>query len=150
MTPVELSIQEENEKKKEFLRSYCKSLRREERIEEDIQELRMRKMFPGCGAGDGMPHGSDQTDLSDYIVILDQLMEDLKQERLNGAVRRMQIEKSIRALSDENEAEVLRLRYIKNKKWEEIALEMGYSWQHVQRFHSNALKKIKMRVNESK
>ncbi len=31
----------------------------------------MRKMFPGCGAGDGMPHGSDQTDLSDYIVILD-------------------------------------------------------------------------------
>ena len=119
--PVELSIQEENEKKKEVLRSYCKSLRREERIEEDIQELRMRKMFPGCGAGDGMPHGSNQTDLSDYIVILDELMEDLKRERLNGAVKRRQIEKSIQALSDENEAEVLRLRYIKNKKWEEIA-----------------------------
>lgn len=140
---MELSIQEENEKKKEFLRSYCKSLRREERIEEDIQELRMRKMFPGCGAGDGMPHGSDQTDLSDYIVILDELMEDLKQERLNGAVRRTQIEKRIRALSDENEAEVLRLRYIKNKKWEEIALEMGYSWKQIHRIHSSALHNLK-------
>lgn len=150
MIPVELSIQEENEKKKEFLRSYCKSLRREERIEEDIQELRMRKMFPGCGAGDGMPHGSDQTDLSDYIVILDELMEDLKQERLNGAVRRTQIEKSIRALSDENEAEVLRLRYIKNKKWEEIALEMGYAWAQIHRIHSSALKNLKMIHNDIK
>ena len=138
-----ISIQEENEKKKEFLRSYCKSLRREERIEEDIQELRMRKMFPGCGAGDGMPHGSDQTDLSDYIVILDELMEDLKKERLNGAVKRRQIEKSIQALSDESEAEVLRLRYIKNKKWEEIALEMGYSWKQIHRIHSSALHNLK-------
>lgn len=103
----------------------------------------MRKMFPGCGAGDGMPHGSDQTDLSDYIVILDELMEDLKQERLNGAIRRTQIEKRIRALSDENEAEVLRLRYIKNKKWEEIALEMGYSWKQIHRIHSSALHNLK-------
>ena len=85
----------------------------------------MRKIFPGCGAGDGMPHGSDQTDLSDYIVILDELMEDLKQERLNGAIRRTQIEKRIRALSDENEAEALRLRYIKNKKWERDSLGDG-------------------------
>ena len=150
MTPVELSIQEENEKKKEFLRSYCKSLRREERIEEDIQELRMRKMFPGCGAGDGMPHGSDQTDLSDYIVILDELMEDLKQERLNGAIRRTQIEKRIRALSDENEAEVLRLRYIKGLKWEEVAVEMGYAWAQIHRIHSSALKNLKMIHNDIK
>ena len=35
--PVELSIQEENEKKKEFLRSYRKALRREERILDEIQ-----------------------------------------------------------------------------------------------------------------
>ncbi len=109
----------------------------------------MRKMFPGCGAGDGMPHGSDQTDLSDYIVILDELMEDLKQERLNGAIRRMQIEKSIRALSDENEAEVLRLRYIKNKKWEEIALEMGYAWAQIHRIHSQIEKSIRALSDEN-
>lgn len=135
----QLSIQEENEKKKEYLRSYQKSLEREERICEDIQELRARKMFPSCGTGDGMPHGSDQTDLSDYIVILDELTEGLKQERLNGAIQRKKIERSICAISDENEAEVLRLRYIKGMKWEEIALEMEYSWQHVHRIHGNAL-----------
>lgn len=140
MMPVEqLSIQEENEKKKEYLRSYQKSLKREERICEDIQELRARKMFPSCGMGDGMPHGSNQTDLSDYIVILDELMESLKQERLNGAIKRRRIEKSIQKLSDENEAEVLKLRYIKGMKWEEIALEMEYSWQHVHRIHGSAL-----------
>lgn len=138
--PVEqLSVQEENEKKKEYLRGYQKSLKREKRICEDIQELRARKIFPSCGMGDGMPHGSNQTDLSDYIVILDELMEDLKQERLNGAIQREKIERSIRTVPDENESEVLRLRYLKDKQWEEIALEMGYSWQHVHRIHGKAL-----------
>ena len=89
--------------------------------------------------GDGMPHGSNQTDLSDYIVILDELMEGLKQERLNGAIQREKIERSIRTVPDENESEVLRLRYLKDKQWEEIALEMGYSWQHVHRIHGKAL-----------
>lgn len=140
----QLSIQEENEKKKEYLRSYQKSLKREERICEDIQELRDRKMFPSCGMGDGMPHGSDQTDLSDYIVILDELMEDLKQERLNGAIQRKKIERSICAISDENEAEVLRLRYIKGMKWEEIVLEMNYTWRWVHQIHGRALEHLEM------
>ena len=59
VTPVELSIQEENEQKKEYLRSYRKALRREERILDEIQELRMNKMFPSV-ANDGMPRGSEQ------------------------------------------------------------------------------------------
>ncbi len=37
-------LNEENEKKKEFLRGYRKSLKREESICDDIQELRARKM----------------------------------------------------------------------------------------------------------
>ena len=74
-------MNEENEKKKEFLRGYRKSLKREESICDDIQELRARKMFPSCGSGDGMPHGSNLDNLSDYIVILDEMLENLKKER---------------------------------------------------------------------
>lgn len=135
-------LNEENEKKKEFLRGYRKSLKREERICDDIQELRARKMFPSCAMGDGMSHGSNQTDLSNYIVILDEMLENLRKERRDGAVKRSRIETSIRALHDENEQEVLRLRYIKGMKWEEVSVEIGCSWQHTHRIHASALKNL--------
>lgn len=139
----QLSIQEENEQKKEYLRSYRKALRREERILDEIQELRMNKMFPSV-ANDGMPRGSEQSDLSDYIVSLDEMIEELKNERLERAKLRQRIESDIRALDNEDEQEVLRLRYIKGLKWEEVAVEMGYSWKQTHRIHSSALQNFKM------
>lgn len=138
-----LSIQEENEQKKEYLRSYRKALRREERILDEIQELRMNKMFPSV-VNDGMPHGSERSDLSNYIVTLDEMTEELKNERLERAKLRQRIERDIRALDNEDEQEVLRLRYIKGLKWEKVAVEMGYSWKQTHRIHSSALQNFKM------
>ena len=139
MIPVELSIQEENEQKKEYLRSYRKALRREEGILDEIQELRMNKMFPSV-VNDGMPRGSEQSDLSNYIVALDEMIEELKNERLERAKLRQRIESDIRALDNEDEQEVLRLRYIKGLKWEQVAVEMGYSWRRTHDIHSRALR----------
>ncbi|MDO4601992.1 MAG: sigma factor-like helix-turn-helix DNA-binding protein [Eubacteriales bacterium] len=140
---MELSIQEENEKKKEFLRSYCKSLRREKRIEEDIQELRMNKMFPSV-VNDGMPRGSEQSDLSNYIVKLDEMIEELKNERLERAKLRQRIERDIQLLDNEDEQEVLRLRYIKGLKWEEVAVETGYTYRRTLQIHGKALQNLKI------
>ena len=140
---MELSIQEENEKKKEFLRSYCKSLRREKRIEEDIQELRMNKMFPSV-VNNGMPRGSEQSDLSNYIVKLDEMIEELKNERLERAKLRQRIERDIQLLDNEDEQEVLRLRYIKGLKWEEVAVEMGYTYRRTLQIHGKALQNLKI------
>lgn len=128
----------ENEKKKEFLNSYQKALRRENEILDEIQRLRADKMFPSV-VNDGMPKGSDQSDLSDYIVLLDEQIELLKEERLERAKIRSRIEKSIRAMQDDDEQRVLRLRYIKGLKWNEVMVEMGHSWQHTHRIHAKAL-----------
>lgn len=133
----------ENEKKKEFLNSYQKALRRENEIQDEIQCLRADKMFPSV-VNDGMPKGSDQSDLSDYIVLLDEQIELLKEERLERAKIRSRIEKSIRAMQDDDEQRVLRLRYIKGLKWNEVATEMGYSWKQTHRYHSCALQNFKM------
>lgn len=141
---MELSIQEENEQKKEYLRSYRKALRREEGILDEIQELRMNKMFPSV-VNDGMPRGSEQSDLSNYIVALDEMIEELKNERLERAKLRQRIERDIRALDNEDEQEVLRLRYIKDLKWEEVALELNYSWAHTHRIHGEALGHFRIR-----
>lgn len=142
MTEKELT---ENEKKKEYLKSYQRSVKREKDILEEIQRLRLDKMFPSA-ANDGMPHGSRQTDLSDYAAALDEMIEDLKQERLKRVQRQQEIERRIRQMKDEDEQRVLRLRYIKGLKWEEVAVEMGCAWAQVHRTHAKALKNFKIEI----
>lgn len=140
MTPIELT---ENEKKKIYLRSYQEAVKREQEILEEIQRLRMDKMFPSAD-NDGMPKGSSQSDLSDYIVILDKQIQLLKKERLEKIKLYQAIESKIRIMKNEDEQRVLRLRYIKGLKWEEVVAQMGYSWKQAHRIHSNALNNFKM------
>ena len=84
-------------------------------------------MFPSV-VNDGMPKGSSQSDLSDYIAILDEQIELLKKERLNKVQQYRKIESQIRKMHSEDERKVLRLRYIKGLKWDDVATEMGYGW----------------------
>ncbi len=42
-----------------YLKSYRKSVKREQEILEEIQRLRMDKMFPSVANNDGMPKGAD-------------------------------------------------------------------------------------------
>ena len=133
----------ENEKKKEYLKSYKKALRREQRILDEIQCLRLDKMLPSI-VQDGMPHGSSQTDLSGYAATLDEMIEDLKRERLEKVKIRKKIERSIRNLENEDEQEVLRLRYINGLAWGEVAEEMGFSTRRATQIHENALLNLKI------
>ena len=143
METTEITIQEENEQKKEYLKSYRRAIKREQDILDEIQRLRLDKMFPSV-VNDGMPHGSSHSDLSDYAAILDEQIEFLKEERLERVRCYQKIERQIRQMENEDEQEVLRLRYIKGLKWEEVALKMNYSWKQVHRLHSSALKSFKM------
>ena len=137
------SIKTENDIKKEYLNRYLKSTKREKYILEEIQRLREDKMFPSI-VNDGMPKGNKCSDLSDFAVILDEEIEKLKEERLEKVRAYSEISKNIRRMENDNEREVLTLRYIKGLKWEEICVEMGYSWKHVHRIHSSALNNFKM------
>ena len=143
METTEITIQEENEQKKEYLGSYRRAIKREQDILDEIQRLRLDKMFPSV-VNDGMPHGSSHSDLSDYVAILNEQIELLKKERLEKVRCYQKIEKQIRQMENEDEQEVLRLRYILGMKWEEVAVKMGYSWKQTHRIHSSALKNFKM------
>lgn len=133
----------ENEKKKEFLKRYQKAVRREQDILDEIQRLRADKMFPSV-CNDGMPRGSSQTDLSDYMAEIDAAIEDLKKERLEKIKIYREIEMRIRCMKDEDEQEVLRMRYIKGMKWEDIAEKMNYSYSGTLKLHGRALTDIEI------
>lgn len=143
MEMIETTIHEENEQKKEYLKSYRQAIKREQDILDEIQRLRLDKMFPSV-VNDGMPHGSSHSDLSDYAAILDEQIDLLKEERLEKVRCHQKIERQISQMENEDEQEVLRLRYILGMKWEEVAVKMGYSWKQTHRIHSSALKNFKM------
>lgn len=138
--PVEMT---ENDKKKEFLRRYRECERREQEILEEIQRLRMDQMFPSM-VNDGMPKGSQQSDLSDYVVAMERQIGRLKRERLKKARTREQIDLAIRRMKNPDEQRVLRLRYLWGLKWEEVAVKMSYSWKQIHRLHSSALDNFEM------
>lgn len=133
----------ENEKKKEFLKRYQKAVRREQDILDEIQRLRADKMFPSV-CNDGMPRGSSQTDLSDYVAEIDAAIEDLKEERLEKIKIYRGIEMRIRRMKNEDEQEVLRLKYIKGMNLETVAEKMDYSYRTILDIHGKALKNFEI------
>ena len=137
------AVKEENEKKKEYLKSYLKHVRRIHRINDEIREIRSMKVSVSMN-NDGMPHGSGQEDLSGYAAELDAMERDLIQERYNRIRTYQDIAARIKRLSSENEKDVLFYRYIKGLDWWEIAEKMRYSERQVHRFHGKALAHIRL------
>lgn len=132
-----------NEKKKEYLNGYRDAKRREKRILEQIQQLRLDTMFP-CLQGDEMPRGSSQSDLSNYMERRDELEEELKKEMLNALTEYENIHKAIKKMKDEEEKEILERKYLMRQTWEKIAKELGYDRRTVIRKHGNALKNFEI------
>lgn len=133
-----MELWELNEKKKEYLNGYRDARRREKRILEQIQQLRLDTMFP-CMQGDGMPRGSSQSDLSNYMERYDGLMDELKQEGVNAIAEYTDIHRAIRKMEDEEEKEVLERKYLMRQSWDVIAEGLGVSRRTAIRIHGNAL-----------
>ena len=129
----------ENETKKEYLQSYRYAVIAETQIKEEIDQLRMDKMFPGL-VQDGMPHGSGGSDLSAYAAKLDELLIELKDQMDKRIQLRQEIVKKIEAMDSETEKAVLRYRYIHMLKWEEIKERLHMtSLRYVFKIHGRAL-----------
>ena len=133
----------ENEKKKDFLMSYQKEKRRVRRLEEQLEELRRNKMSPSV-TNDGMPHGTDKKDLSDYAVKVDEVEQELVAARYSRICAFQEVQKRIEAMEDEREKDLLTYPYLKGLKWEEVCVRMDYKWRQVHRIHAKALKNLKM------
>lgn len=134
---------QEREEKKEYLRSYQRAVRRERDIMEEIQQLRMEKMFPATRL-EGVTQAAGNSDLSAYAAKVDDLIRKLQKEMLEKVHLRERIEKDISRLRDEDERAVLRYRYIQGLKWEDVCDRIGFSWNHTHRIHAKALDHLKM------
>ena len=135
---MESNTKKENELKKEYLRSYIPMVKAAKRIEEEIEQLRLDKMFPSM-VYDDMPHGNDQKDLSDYMARLDELEKQLIEARYQRITMYSRIFRDIELQEDETEKAVLVYRYLRGYSWEKVCVKMGYEWAQVHRLHARAL-----------
>ena len=135
--------QQENEAKKEYLQSYKKYKQKAKRLEEQLEELRLGKMFPSMGMSD-IPGARNQKDLSDYMVQYDRIETNIIKARKDAILRYEEVRQQIEQLEDENEKRVLTLRYLKSYGWERICVEMEYSWRQIHYIHSRALEHFNM------
>lgn len=135
-------MENENELKKEYLRSYSPAVSAAQRLEEEIEQLRTDKMSPAL-VMDDMPHSHDQKDLSDYAAKLDELEQKLIKARYERIDLYAEIFSNVEKLENESEKTVLTYRYLRRYSWEKICVEMGYQWAQVHRIHARALKNFK-------
>jgi hypothetical protein len=137
----------ENEQKKEYLRSYRAHVKRIDRIEAELLELRSMRVSVSIN-NDGMPHAHNVTDLSGYAAELDELERKLLEERYQCIMAYKDIVRRIKRLRSENELDVLFYRYIKGMDWWEIAEKMDFAERHVYRIHGKALAHFQMPKKE--
>ncbi|MFR1397273.1 MAG: DUF1492 domain-containing protein [Megasphaera micronuciformis] len=83
--------------------------------------------------------GGSPIDVSDKIVRLDELIRDTNREWDELIEMREQAKTLIAKLESATQQEVLTKRYIQNKRWEQIAVEMNITWRHTFRIHRAAL-----------
>lgn len=138
-------MEQENDRKKDYLRSYKKTRNRINSLEEQKKQLRIDIQHVRASLGDGLPRSrGETTDLSVYFEQMSEIEEQLNTKRTEQAEKQRRITAAINALDDDDECTIMTEKYINGKTWEEVAEDNGYSWRTMHRIHSQALKKINL------
>lgn len=135
----------ENMRKQEYLNQYKNIMVKISSLEEQKMSLMESMRYAKSIEYSDMPKGSrKQSDLSDYIVRLDDLIDKIDTRKLECENLRLDIEDKIVDIECGIESDILRKRYIELKSWETICIEIGYSWKQTHRYHGAALKNLKI------
>lgn len=139
-----MTEKEKNEKKKEYLNRYKNAVRKYNSLQEQEQQLREEMNGPKAIEYTDMPKAHRQSDLSDYMVRLERILDRIANEKNEMQKIQLEIEEKIIDVMDGEQSRILYLRYIQFMKWEDICVEMGYSWRQVHNIHSKALQDLKI------
>ena len=112
-----------------------------ESLESTLAEIRMKAECQSPTLSD-MPKSKGDKDKVSSLVALIMDTEQMIAEKLNQAyILLSDIENAIEPLP-EREKLLMRLRYIHFKSWEQIAVEMSYSWTQTHQIHASTLRLV--------
>lgn len=116
-------------------------------IDAEIQSLRDEQILLRSPWPDGQPHGTGKSDPvgNQAAKIADQIQTlEVKQLKKRGELwlKRSEIIETIGMVQDEVLNRLLWLRYVQGVSFEEVAVDMHYSYRHVTRLHGEALQRV--------
>lgn len=127
------------EEKVRWLRRYQDSLRREQELAEEVEQLRSRacKVTPSLS---GMPGGtSDGQALPRAVEQILEAQQELEEQIEQCNAIRREVADTIEQVINLRDKEILRRRYLLGERWENIAVEMGIQSRWVYRKHRVAV-----------
>lgn len=92
--------------------------------------------------------GTKTADISDKIIKLDELRQEANKQWDKLIEEREAARNIIEKMENAMEQRVLIGRYLRNENWENLRVEMKYSWRGIFNIHKGALKNFKRRYNE--
>lgn len=119
--------------------------RRIERKQEEIDRLRSRLTKATAQLSD-MPRGGSGGDWTDADIKVMEMEDAIHAEILELCRIKREVFEAIDTVEDERYRTLLELRYRNYLTFEQIAVEMHYSWRQVMRLHAEALDVIECHI----
>lgn len=118
----------------------------DERINSKIQQVTsLNELATKCTSTlSDMPHNPNKgnSTMADAVCKIIDLQEEINRDIDRFVDLKREIMKVIKAVPDVEYQTILEKRYLCFISWEQIAVDMNYSIQHIHRMHSKALKEI--------
>ena len=130
---------------KERLKKYQEIKHEREQLLLKLEEVEAALYSPKTQRPTGMPssgsrpEGSPQENLAVYHI---ELQERYRAKLAELAAEQLAIELAIEPL-DATYRMLLRYRYIDGLKWEEVCVQMNYSWRQTHYLHGRALQQLR-------
>lgn len=125
------------------LRAYKELQRERDTLARMLAELEAVIYSPKAQQLHGMPRNSSGVPCPTENLALKhmELSEKYKETVEKLTAQMVEIEQAIELL-EPRERTILRLHYIQGLTWEQVAVEMNYTWRHVHRLHGKALERL--------
>lgn len=115
-----------------------------------IQELRSRIVSIGSpNLGDKVQSSLDPDKFTNTISKIIELENEINTDIDTLVDLKREARQLIEKLDDNVEKLILYKRYFENKTFEQISVELNYSWRHIHRLHSSALQNFAKIYNKS-
>lgn len=100
---------------------------------------------------DGFPKRKEPLDkVSVLAAKLADLTAEIAERRTEALLKKNEIRKTILKLKDTRYIQILTERYMLLNRWEQIAVNLNYSWRYTLKLHDRALEEVQKIIDKEK
>lgn len=135
---------------KEYLREYERQTYKVRLLEEELTEVN-DSIDSLSQYSDGLPKSKTPKDkVSKLAEKLADLTAEIAGQRTEALLKKNEVRKTILKIKDTRYIQVLTERYILLNRWEQIAVNLNYSWRYAMKIHKLALEEVQKIIDEEK